>query len=233
MKKELLCGLCVALLLVSLSACSTQADQANEPGPAPSAIQTVAPSMEPSKAVFAQNTDAPTGTATPETNPVLEESVEPSATIPKTEPPIPDASAPTSVPTPRPTPEPNDGAQVEDLTQEEWQELVHQALGGPGYPIEDAPRTEGTMPPFDGYDDTTVNNGEESDSPKDDIDRYPADPSIVPYIPEGRRYWRSDYVGEIEGYVYSDGLGYMPAGGSFTSIQTECTLPDFLRYCRP
>lgn len=191
MKKELLCGLCVALLLVSLSACSTQADQANEPGPAPSAIQTVAPSMEPSKAVFAQSTDAPTGTATPETNPVLEESVEPSAIIPETEPPAPATAAPVS-----------------------------------NTPV----ATEPPAPPAPSayvVDTTTVNNSEESDSPKDDIDRYPADPSIVPYIPEGRRYWRSDYVGEIEGYVYSDGLGYMPAGGSFTSIQTECTLPDF------
>ena len=87
MKKELLCGLCAALLLVSLSACSTQADQPNEPDPTPSAIQTVAPSMEPSKAVSVQSTETPTEAVTPEPSPVLEESAEPSETIPETEPP--------------------------------------------------------------------------------------------------------------------------------------------------
>lgn len=191
MKKELLCGLCAALLLVSLSACSTQADQPNEPDPTPSTIQTVAPSMEPSKAVSGQSTETPTEAVTPKPSPVLEESAEPSATIPETEPPAPATAAPIS-----------------------------------NTPV----ATEPSAPPAPSanvVDTTTVSNGEESDSPKDDIDRYPADPSIVPYIPEGRRFWRSDYVGEIEGYVYSGGLGYFPEGGSFTSFQTESTLPDF------
>jgi|GluameStandDraft_1065615.scaffolds.fasta_scaffold01382_28 type IV secretory pathway VirB10-like protein len=191
MKKELLCGLCAALLLVSLSACSTQADQPNEPDPTPSAIQTVAPSMEPSKAVSVQSTETPTEAVTPEPSPVLEESAEPSATIPETEPPAPATAAPIS----------NTPVATEQL----------------------AP----PAPSANVVDTTTISNGEESDSPKNDIDRYPADPSIVPYIPEGRRFWRSDYVGEIEGYVYSGGLGYFPEGGSFTSFQTESTLPDF------
>ncbi len=191
MKKELLCGLCAALLLVSLSACSTQADQPNEPDPTPSAIQTVAPSMEPSKAVSVQSTETPTEAVTPEPSPVLEESAEPSATIRKTEPPAPATAAPIS----------NTPVATEQL----------------------AP----PAPSANVVDTTTISNGEESDSPKNDIDRYPADPSIVPYIPEGRRFWRSDYVGEIEGYVYSGGLGYFPEGGSFTSFQTESTLPDF------
>lgn len=191
MKKELLCGLCAALLLVSLSACSTQADQPNEPDPTPSAIQTVAPSMEPSKAVSVQSTETPTEAVTPEPSPVLEESAEPSATIPETEPPAPATAAPIS----------NTPVATEQL----------------------AP----PAPSANVVDTTTISNGEESDSPKNDIDRYPADPSIVPYIPEGRRFWRSDYVGEIEGYVYSGGLGHFPEGGSFTSFQTESTLPDF------
>ena len=191
MKKELLCGLCAALLLVSLSACSTQADQPNEPDPTPSAIQTVAPSMEPSKAVSVQSTETPTEAVTPEPSPVLEESAEPSATIPETEPPAPATAAPIS----------NTPVATEQL----------------------AP----PAPSANVVDTTTISNGEESDSPKNDIDRYPADPSVVPYIPEGRRFWRSDYVGEIEGYVYSGGLGYFPEGGSFTSFQTESTLPDF------
>lgn len=191
MKKELLCGLCAALLLVSLSACSAQADQPNEPDPTPSAIQTVAPSMEPSKAVSVQSTETPTEAVTPEPSPVLEESAEPSATIPETEPPAPATAAPIS----------NTPVATEQL----------------------AP----PAPSANVVDTTTISNGEESDSPKNDIDRYPADPSIVPYIPEGRRFWRSDYVGEIEGYVYSGGLGYFPEGGSFTSFQTESTLPDF------
>ena len=191
MKKELLCGLCAALLLVSLSACSTQADQPNEPDPTPSAIQTVVPSMEPSKAVSVQSTETPTEAVTPEPSPVLEESAEPSATIPEAEPPAPATAAPISH-----TP------------------VATEQLAPPA-------------PSANVVDTTTISNGEESDSPKNDIDRYPADPSIVPYIPEGRRFWRSDYVGEIEGYVYSGGLGYFPEGGSFTSFQTESTLPDF------
>jgi hypothetical protein len=147
--------------------------------------------MEPSKAVSVQSTETPTEAVTPEPSPVLEESAEPSATIPETEPPAPATAAPIS----------NTPVATEQL----------------------AP----PAPSANVVDTTTISNGEESDSPKNDIDRYPADPSIVPYIPEGRRFWRSDYVGEIEGYVYSGGLGYFPEGGSFTSFQTESTLPDF------
>lgn len=77
MKKELLCGLSAALLLVSLSACSPQADRPNEPDHTPLATQTLAPSMEPSKAVSVRSTDSPTETVTPEPSPVLEESAGP------------------------------------------------------------------------------------------------------------------------------------------------------------
>ena len=190
MKKELLCGLCAALLLVSLSACSTQADQPNEPDPTPSAIQTVAPSMEPSKAVSVQSTETPTEAVTPEPSPVLEESAEPSETIPETEPPAPATAAPIS----------------NTLVATE-----------PPAPL---------APSANVVDTTTVNNGEESDSPKDNIDRYPADPNVISEIPEGTIFWQHDYVGEIEGWRYSIGLGYFPEGGNIT-VGTECNLPNF------
>lgn len=191
MKKELLCGLCSALLLAGLSACSTQSDKPNEPAPTPSATQTLTPSMEPSKAVSVQSTDTPTETVTPEPSPVLEESAEPSAAIPETEPPAPVTAAPTS---------------------------AAPAATEPPAPVE---------PLSNPVDAATVSNGGDADAPKDDIDRYPADPSIVPDIPEGGRYWKHDYVGEIEGYVYSIGQGYFPEGGSFTYIEPSSHLPDF------
>lgn len=96
MKKELLCGLSAALLLVSLSACSPQADRPNEPDHTPSATQTLAPSMEPSTEVPVQNTEAPIETVIPAPSPVIEDSTESSTAVPVTEPPTPATAAPVS-----------------------------------------------------------------------------------------------------------------------------------------
>lgn len=69
MKKELLCGLYAALLLVGLSACSTQADQPNESAPTPLAVQAESLPLN-------LNIDLATETVIPETNLLAKKVVE-------------------------------------------------------------------------------------------------------------------------------------------------------------
>lgn len=106
--------------------------------------------------------------------------------------------------------------------------LLTASDSAPAASVPVAPITQAPIEPLPNtVNAATASNSEGTNSLKDDIDRYPANPSIVPDIPEGVRYWKHEYAGEIEGYVYSIGQGYFPEAGSFTYIEPESHLPGF------